>query len=126
MYELANGVGEHSSAQHFLVASSMTPATPANLALVGVLRDSLRAALDGHGIEPLRRAVRRAEQCGSAVHDLLAAAEYEINESLLDQGLSVLHDAAVRLGSIVRDARRACESAVTVERRSHRRHVVYA
>ncbi len=94
MYQLANAYGETSAARHFLEAASITPATQANLAFVDTLTDSLRVALRGADLEPLRRAVLRAEQSGTDVHDLLAAAEYEITESMLDLGLPALHDAA--------------------------------
>lgn len=86
----------------------------------------MRVALRLDDLEPLRRAVRRAEQSGTAVHDLLAAAEYEIHESLLDQGISVLHDAAMRLGSIIRDVRRTSDTARTAERRSRPRQIAFA
>ena len=126
MYDLANRVGEISPAQHFLSAASVTPASASNLALVDAFIDSMRVALRLDDLEPLRRAVRRAEQSGSAVHDLLAAAEYEIHESLLDQGISVLHDAAMRLGSIIRDVRRTSDTARTAERRSRRCQIAFA
>jgi len=106
MYQLAAIGAESSAARHFLEAASVTPATPSNLAFVDVFADSLRIALRAHDVEPLRRAVRRAEKSGAAVHDLLAAAEYEINESMLDVGLNAIRDTAERLGAIVRDVRR--------------------
>jgi hypothetical protein len=107
MYQLAAAASaEISPARHFLESASITAATPSNLAFVDVFADSLRVALRGDDFEPLQRAVRRAEMSGADVHDLLAAAEYEINESMLDFGLTSIHDTAVRLGAIIRDVRR--------------------
>jgi len=106
MYQLATNIGESSPARHFLEAASVTAPTPSNLAFVDVFTESLRLALRGDDFEPLRRAVRRAEMSGAEVHDLLAAAEFEINESMLDFGLTSIHDTAVRLGAIIRDVRR--------------------
>ncbi len=107
MYQLASNVREISPARQFLEAASTTAATPSNLAFVDVFTDSLRVALRADDVEPLRRAVRRAEKSGAAVHDLLAAAEYEINESMLDFGANLLMETAERLGVIIRDVRRA-------------------
>jgi hypothetical protein len=126
MYQLATAFGGTSPARHFLEAASVTPATQANLAFVDTLTNSLRVALRADDLEPLRRAVLRAEQSGTDVHDLLAAAEYELTESMLDLGLPVLHDAATRLGSIIRDVRRQADAIFAVERRSHPRQAVFA
>lgn len=104
----------------------MTPATRANLAFVEILTDSLRLALSADDLEPLRRDILRAKRSGTEVHDLLAAAEYELTDSLLDQGLTVLHDAATRLGSIIRDVRRQADAVCAPERRSRSRRVVTA
>jgi hypothetical protein len=106
MYQLVGTVSETSPARSFLEAASVTAASSSNLAFIDVFTESLRAALRGDDFEPLRRAVRRAEKTGVAVHDLLAAAEYEINESMLDFELTTIHDTAVRLGAIIRDVRR--------------------
>jgi hypothetical protein len=106
MYQLVGTIAETSPARSFLEAASVTAPSPSNLAFVDAFTDSLRAALRGDDFEPLRRAVRRAEKTGAAVHDLLAAAEYEINESMLDFELTTIHDTAVRLGAIIRDVRR--------------------
>ena len=110
MYQLATNTSESSPARHFLEAASVTAPTPSNLAFVDVFTESLRVALRGDDFEPLRRAVRRAEMSGAAVHDLLAAAEYEINESMLDFGLTTIHETAARLGAIIRDVRRQPET----------------
>ena len=110
MYQLAVTAGETSPARNFLEAASVTSPTPSNLAFVDVFTDSLRVALRGDDFEPLRRAVRRAEKSGAAVHDLLAAAEYEINESMLDFGLTTIHETAVRLGAIIRDVKRQADT----------------
>jgi hypothetical protein len=110
MYQLAATVGETSPARHFLEAASVTSATASNLAFVDVFADSLRVALRADDFEPLVRAVRRAEMSGADVHDLLAAAEYEINESMLDFGLTMIHETAVRLGAIIREVRRQPET----------------
>jgi hypothetical protein len=126
MYQLANTPGDASPARLFLEAASVTPATSTNLAFVDAFTDSLRVALCADDLEPLRRDVLRAKHSGAEVHDLLAAAEYQLNESLLDLGLPALHDAAARLGSIVRDVRRHFESARAVERRSFPRQAVFA
>src|ERR1700761_7292955 len=100
MYQLAITPAESSPARQFLSAASATPATPSNLAFVEDLTDTLRVALRADDFEPLRRAVRRAEKSGAAIHDLLAAAEYEINESMLDFGIHAVVDTAERLGAI--------------------------
>jgi hypothetical protein len=126
MYQLATSRAESSAARHFLEAASVTPATPASLAFVGALTDSLRVALCAGNIEPLRIAVLHAEKSGTDVHDLLAAAEYELTDSLLDQGLAVLHDAATRLGSIIRDVRHQADAGRLAEPRSRRRQAVTA
>ncbi len=97
-----------------------------NLAFVRALTDSLRVALCADDLEPLRREVLRAAHSGTDVHDLLAAAEYQLTESLLDQGLTVLHDAATRMGSIIREVRRQADTIRTVERRSRVRQAVFA
>jgi hypothetical protein len=106
MYQLATNSADVSPARRFLEAASVTNPTPSNLAFVDAFTESLRSALRGDDFEPLLRAVRRAEMSGADVHDLLAAAEYEINESMLDFGLTTVHDTAVRLGAIIRDVRR--------------------
>jgi hypothetical protein len=126
MYQLATPLGGSSSARHFLEAASATPATPANLAFVDTLKNSLRIALRADDIEPLRRDVLRAKQSGTDIHDLLAAAEYEIHETMLDQGLSVIHDTAVRLGSIIRDVRRQADALPAPDRRTRPRQAVFA
>jgi hypothetical protein len=126
VYQFATAIAPSSPARHFLEAASVTPATPANLAFVEAFTDSLRVALRADDLEPLRRAVLRAKHSGTDVHDLLAAAEYQLNESMLDLGLPALHDVATRLGSIIRDVRRHADSILTVERRSHSRQAVFA
>jgi hypothetical protein len=126
MYQLAAAPAHSSPARHFLEAASATPATPASLASVRTLTDTLRIALCAGNIEPLRLAVLRAQTSGTDVHDLLAAAEYEVTDSLLDQGLTVLHDAATRLGSIIRDVRRQADAVCTAERRTRSRQAVMA
>jgi hypothetical protein len=126
VYQFATAIALRSPARHFLEAASVTPATPANLAWVDAFTDSLRVALRADDLEPLRRDVLRAKHSGTDVHDLLAAAEYQLNESMLDLGLPVLHDAATRLGSIIRDVRRQADAIFAVERRSHPRQAAFA
>ena len=126
MYQLATPAGEMSSARHFLEAASVTPPTATNLAFVGALTDSLRVALCADDLEPLRREVLRATHSGTDVHDLLAAAEYQLTESQHDQGMTVLNDAATRMGSNIREVRRQADSIRTVERRTRARHAVFA
>ena len=126
MYQLATATTPGSPARQFLEAASVTPATTTNLAFIDAFTDSLRVALRADDLEPLRREVLRAKHSGTDVHDLLAAAEYQLTESLLDQGLTVLHDAATRLGSIIREVRRQADSIRAVERRSRPRQAVFA
>jgi len=126
VYQRATSTGEISPARRFLEAASATPATEMNLAFVGALTDSLRVALYADDLEPLRREVLRAKHSGTDVHDLLAAAEYQLAEGLLDQGLTVLHDAAMRMGTIIREVRRQADSIRTAERRSRVRQAVFA
>jgi hypothetical protein len=85
------------TAMAFLRSCTSTPATPANASLVRTAAGLMRAALDGAGTAELRDLVIVARAMNVDVHDIFAAAQQVVMDSLLDASPGEVQSAWKRL-----------------------------
>ncbi len=102
MYQTAPHVSLQYGADPFLTACTSTAPTRDNVAHVRSLASLLRLALDAGDLNPLQQYVAALRDRCADLADLIAAAQYEVTETLMQLPVRKLHDAVRHLANIVR------------------------